>query len=322
MVERELAEDKQRELAEGTPREPAGEKAPHRAGAEAARPFRIRCADGRELAANWIPAAERRAVLVINAATGFPQTFYFRLANYAAGRGYDVLVYDYRGMGASAPADLARETCRMSDWGLLDMRAALSAASGRADGLPVATLGHSVGGQFLGLLTNYSLARAHVQVACSVGYWPWEHAPFRYLAWWFWRVHGPLMLAIKGYVPTGGGWSGLPLPRGVYEEWRRWCLRTDHFGPDLHTYLSDNVFASFSAPVLNIGFTDDPIATRRTVEALHGFYPKAGREVRWYSPADVGGGRIGHEGFFASRHRDSLWRPTLDWLDSKLGIRA
>ena len=61
----------------------------------------------------------------------------------------------------------------------------------------------------------------------------WEHAPFRYLAWWFWRVHGPLMLALKGYIPTGGGWAGLPLPRGVYEEWRRWCLRPDHFGPDL-----------------------------------------------------------------------------------------
>ena len=153
----------------------------------------------------------------------------------------------------------------MSDWGLFDMRTALAAVAERAAGLPVATLGHSVGGQFLGLLTNHSLARAHVQIATSVGYWPWEQAPFKYLAWWFWRVHGPLMLAIRGYVPTGGGWSGLPLPRGVFEEWRRWCLRPDHFGPDLHTYLTDNVFAEIRAPVLNVGFSDDPIATRRTV---------------------------------------------------------
>lgn len=285
-----------------------------------ARPSILRCADGRELAAHWIPAARRRAVLVINPATGFPQSFYFRLASYSAGRGYDTLVYDYRGMGASAPADIARETCRMSDWGLLDMRTALAAASAHAGELPVATLGHSVGGQFLGLLTNHELARAHVQIAVSVGYWPWEHAPFRYLAWWFWRVHGPLMLAIKGYVPSGGGWAGLPLPRGVYEEWRRWCLRPGHFGPDLSTYLADNVFARISAPVLNVGFTDDPIATRRTVDALNEFYPAVQRESRWYSPADAGGARIGHEGFFASRQRDTLWRPVMDWLDSKLGL--
>ncbi len=55
--------------------------APHRAGANAAQPFRLRCADGRELAANWIAAPAGRAVLVINPATGFPQTFYFRLAS-------------------------------------------------------------------------------------------------------------------------------------------------------------------------------------------------------------------------------------------------
>ena len=231
--------------------------------------------------------------------------------------GYDTLVYDYRGMGASAPADLATETCRMSDWGLLDMRAALSAAAAHAGGAPVATLGHSVGGQFLGLLTNHALAKVHVQVATSVGYWPWELAPFRYLAWWFWRVHGPLMLAIKGYVPTGGGWSGLPLPRGVFEEWRRWCLRPDHFGPDLHTCLRDNVFEEIRAPLLNVAFNDDPIATRRTVEALHRFFPNAAREQRWYSPADTGG-RIGHEGFFHSRHRETLWRPVIDWLDERL----
>jgi predicted alpha/beta hydrolase len=297
-------------------------RAPHRAGAAAAQPLRLRCSDGRELAAHWIASAARRAVLVINPATGFPQTFYVRLASYAAERGYDTLLYDYRGMGASAPAALATETCRMSDWGLFDMRTALDEASARAAGLPVFTLGHSVGGQFLGLLKNHHLARAHVQVAVSVGYWPWEKAPFKYLAWWFWRVHGPLMLALKGYIPTGGGWSGLPLPRGVYAEWRRWCLRPDHFGPDLHTYLSDNVFDEIRAPLLSVGFEDDPIATRRTVAALDRFYPNAQRESRWYSPADAGGERIGHEGFFASRHRETLWRPVFDWLDVRAGAGA
>lgn len=293
---------------------------PHRAGAAIAQSLRLRCSDGRELAAHWMPAAERRAVLVINPATGFPQTFYFRVAGYAAERGYDTLVYDYRGMGASAPARLADETCRMSDWGLLDMRTALDAAAQRAPGLPLATLGHSVGGQFLGLLTNHRLASVHVQIAVSVGYWRWEHAPFKYLAWWFWRVHGPLMLALRGHVPTGGGWSGLPLPPGVFEEWRRWCLRPGHFGPDLHTYLSDNVFDEIRAPVLNVGFTDDPIATRRTVAELEKFYPNVQRESRWYSPQEAGSERIGHEGFFASRHRETLWQPVFDWLDARLGL--
>ncbi|MEO8019152.1 MAG: alpha/beta fold hydrolase [Pseudomonadota bacterium] len=286
------------------------------------RPFKLRAPDGRELRAHWLIAAQRRGVMVLNGATGFPQSFYFKLSQYAATRGYDVLLYDYRGMGLSAPADLATETARMSDWGLLDMRAALDAAAERAQDQPVVTLGHSIGGQFLGLLTNHALARVHVQIATSVGYWRWENAPFRYLAWWFWRVHGPLMLALKGYVPTGGGWAGLPLPRGVYEEWRRWCLRREHFSPDLVTYLSDNCFAAIRAPVLTVGFTDDPIATRRTIEAINRFFPNVARESRWYTPADAGSPRIGHEGFFALRHRDTLWRPVIDWIDAKLGAAA
>ena len=195
--------------------------------------FALRCADGRELAAHWFAAARRAGVVMISAGTGFPQTFYFKLAAYFAERGFDALVYDFRGMGWSAPRELAAETCRMSDWGLHDMRAALDAAARRAQGAPVVTVGHSIGGQFVGLLKNHALATAHVQIATSIGYWRWEHAPFKYLAWWFWRVHGPLMLATKGYIPSGGGWAGLPLPRGVYEEWRRWCLRPGHFGPDL-----------------------------------------------------------------------------------------
>jgi predicted alpha/beta hydrolase len=285
-------------------------------------PFELRAPDGRELAAHWFAASQRRGVIVMNGATGFPQAFYFKLAQYAAERGYDVLLYDYRGMGFSAPQNLAAETTRMSDWGLLDMRAALDAGAERAQGRPVVTLGHSIGGQFLGLLRNHALARVHVQIATSIGYWRWEGAPFKYLAWWFWRVHGPLVLALKGYIPTGGGWAGLPLPRGVYEEWRRWCLRPDHFGPDLSTYLADNYFADIHAPVLSVGFTDDPIATRRTVEGINRFFPHVQRESRWYTPADAGSKRIGHEGFFASRHRDTLWRPVLDWIDGKLGAGA
>jgi len=285
-------------------------------------PFALRAPDGRELAAHWFSAAGRRAVMVINGATGFPQSFYFKLAQYAAERGYDVLLYDYRGMGLSIRGKPADDPARMSDWGLLDMRAALDAGAERAQGRPVVTLGHSIGGQFLGLLRNHALARAHVQIASSTGFWRWEHAPFRYLAWWFWRVQGPLMLALKGYIPTGGGWTGLPLPRGVFEEWRRWCLRPEHFGPDLAGYLADNCFAEIRAPLLSVGFTDDPIATPRTVGELNRFYPNVARESRWYSPADAGSRRIGHEGFFASRHRDTLWRPVLDWLDNALGVAA
>ena len=283
-------------------------------------PFDLRAPDGRELAAHWFAAPQRRGVIVMNGATGFPQTFYFKLAQYAAERGYDVLLYDYRGMGFSASGSPRRGKSAHERLGPArhargaGRRRGTRAGSARGD-----TRATASAASFSGCCAITRWHARHVQIATSVGYWRWEHAPFKYLAWWFWRVHGPLMLALKGYIPTGGGWAGLPLPRGVYEEWRRWCLRPDHFGPDLATYLADNYFADIRAPLLTVGFTDDPIATRRTVDELNKFFPNVARESRWYSPADAGSKRIGHEGFFASRHRDTLWRPVIDWIDAQTG---
>src|SRR5437016_4493911 len=125
--------------------------------------------------------------LAVNGATGFRREFYLKFAGYCARRGYHALVYDYRGIGASARRPLAAEEARMSDWGRLDMPAALATLAARFAPLPLATLGHSVGGQLLGCMPNHALARAHVMVATSTGYWRRQRAPFRYLALGFWK---------------------------------------------------------------------------------------------------------------------------------------
>ena len=99
----------------------------HREAAPAAapEPVTLTARDGRRLAALYLEAPAPRGALVVNGATGFPREFYLKFASYCAGRGYHAMVYDYRGMGASATLPLGREPARMSEWGLLDMPAAL-----------------------------------------------------------------------------------------------------------------------------------------------------------------------------------------------------
>ncbi len=278
--------------------------------------------DGRALAgllaqAPLTTAAPPRGALVVNAATGYPREFYLKFASHCAARGYQTLVYDYRGMGASAPAALETERARMSDWGLLDMPAALDFIAARYPGLPLFTLGHSVGGQLVGCMHNQARARAHVMIATSTGYWRRQRLPLRYVALFFWKVYGPLAIRRHGYVPKGIAWRGDSLPRDVFEQWRSWCLRPEHFAPDLDGEMQGSQFDAVRAPILSWGFTDDPIATPATVEALLKFYPRAPIERRWSAPRDVGARRIGHQGFFSERHRDSLWRGVLDWLDAR-----
>ncbi len=220
-------------------------------------------------------------------------------------------------MGASARQPLAEESARMSEWGLLDMPAALEWLERRFRGQPLVTVGHSVGGQLIGCMYNQAAARAHVLVATSIGYWRGQRVPFRYLALLFWKLYGPLELKARGYVPRDALWRGEPLPPGVFLEWRKWCLSPTHFAPDLVGDRELGPFAAVRAPLLALTFSDDPIATPWVAEALLSLYPHAAIERRPITPAQVHVRRIGHHGFFAEQHRETLWRATLDWIDAR-----
>ena len=287
------------------------------AGAAAPVAVSLRARDGRMLHGLLVAASVPRAALVVNAATGVGREFYLKFAAYAAQRGYHTLVYDYRGMGSSAITPLRKETAVMSDWGMLDMPAALDWLLARYPGLPCCTLGHSVGGQLIGCMDNANRARAHVMVAAATGYWRRESTPFRLLALTLWMVYGPLMLALKGYVPQGGVWTGRSLPPGVFRQWRKWCLTAAPF-PDLDERLRGSHFAAVRGPLLALSFTDDPIATPAAVRALLGSYRAAQVEQRWIRPEDAGVRSLGHRGFFAERHRESLWPGAFDWLDARI----
>lgn len=285
--------------------------------APAPQPAAIHARDGRALAGLWLEATAPRGAIVVNGATGFKREFYLKFAGYCAERGYHTLIYDYRGVGASALAPLAAEPARMSDWGRLDMPAALDWLGERSTPLPLFTIGHSVGGQLIGCMDNHGRARAHLMLATSTGYWRRQRVPFRYLALIFWHLYGPLALRRFGYVPRGVVWTGESLPRGVFLQWRKWCLDPAPFGPQLDADLRASTYGEVQGPLLAWGFSDDAIATPAAVEALLASYARAHIERRWTTPAEAGVRHIGHHGFFAERHRDSLWRGALDWIDAR-----
>jgi predicted alpha/beta hydrolase len=196
-------------------------------------PFTIRCPDGRELSAQWFAAPSRRAGLMVSSATGFPQTFYFKLAalrgraRYTTRWSTTIAAWARRRPRISPPKQTRTE--RLGPVRHAPPRSRPPRCARRDS--PVATFGHSIGGQFLGLLKNHALARAHVQIATSVGYWRWEHAHSSTSHGGSGGCMGLAMLALRDTSRLAVAGPDWPLPRGVYEEWRRWCLRPGHFGP-------------------------------------------------------------------------------------------
>ena len=264
------------------------------------------------------------AALVVNGGTGIPARFYGRFARRAAERGFATLTYDYRGVGGSAPDSLRGYDATYRDWGQLDVPGAIDWLTGRYPGLPLAAVGHSAGGQQLGLAPNVDRVRAAVFVTVSTGYWRGMPTRYRWLTLAIWKAYLPLASRLVGYAPARAiGW-GENLPAGVAREWGAWCLEPDYmaatfdgtgrrptpdgapFGP---TYFDRAAF-----PIRAYTFPDDPISTPANVPPMMALYDQATVEAVDTAPSELGVPEIGHLGFFRSDVGAPLWDGALDWL--------
>lgn len=270
-------------------------------------------ADGYPLSMRLISAEHPTIAVLMSSGTGFPKGFYERFARHLAGKGAVVLTYDFRGIAGSRPEDLAAMRMDYPDWGRLDMPAALDALIEATPGVPVVHVGHSVGGHFLGFMPNQDRIARHAFVSVGIGYWGQHHRSYNPLELLFWFGFGPWSLRRHGYVKGGGLWAGTDLPRGVFETWKRWCLKPAYFRDELAERLRPHHFEAVTAPIRSWIFTDDPIANPKTGPELLAVYPNAPSEIIVRTPADHGVRRIGHEGAFR-RGMEGLWDEMFDWL--------
>ncbi|MEM9555335.1 MAG: alpha/beta fold hydrolase [Acidobacteriota bacterium] len=271
----------------------------------------------------YVPEAPRAALLV-NSGTGIPRRFYGRFARAAADRGFAALTFDYRGIGGSAPASLRGYAARYRDWGQLDIPGAIDWLGARFDGLPLFALGHSTGGQQLGLASNVDRLRAAVFVAVSTGYWrgmPWAYGLFTLALWRAWL---PVASRVYGRAPLGKLRFGEDLPVGVVREWAAWCLEPQYmaayFDDGGHRRSPDGgafgptYFDRARFPIRAYYFTDDRISTPDNVPAMLSLYRDATVESLWIEPRQLGVGKVGHLGFFRSDIGAPLWDDAIEWL--------
>jgi predicted alpha/beta hydrolase len=269
--------------------------------------------DGYALAATtFAPASPAGTWVVLHSATAVPRSYYARFARFLAGRGFTVVTYDYRGIGGSRPRRLRGFEARMRDWAQQDAAGVIDWIDGRHAG-PLVAVGHSFGGQALGLLPRPERLKGALIVGSQSGYWRhwsgWRQAQIAVL----WYVLIPAISASFGYFPAAWLGMGRDMPAGVAQEWARWG-RLRGYVTDADGGALRRGYERVAFPIRSYSFTDDTFAPPRAVEALLGFYANARVERRALTPAAVGANAIGHWGFFRERFRDPLWIEAADWL--------
>lgn len=274
----------------------------------------LSAADGYRLGATRYPARHPvRGQLVVAGATGVTQRFYRRFAQHASARGFHTLTFDYRGVGASRTGGLKGFQGSFLDWGRLDLAAAVDAMAG--PGAPLFLVGHSFGGQALGLLPNHNLVAACYSFGCGAGWAGWmpplEALKVRLL----WRLVLPLLVAWKGYLPWSLLGMGEDLPLGVYRQWRRWCSFPHYFFDAPETAYLAEQYARVGTPIAAATALDDAWVTPRSRDAFMRAYRNAPCRL---IDIDAGRGRasIGHMGYFRPA-AEPLWDGVLAWFEEQ-----
>lgn len=269
--------------------------------------------DGHALAGTLFEATEPVGAVLLAGATGVPARYYRPFAQWlAAERNLTCLTFDFRGIAGSLHGPLSKSTARLQDWGQLDMPAALDALREHSVD-PLYLVGHSAGGQLMGLMPNVHRLKRIVQVAGSSGYFgnlsPRMHLTARVLM----QGYLPITTRVVGYGACKVlGW-GENLPTHVARQWTKWCASPGYVENAFGSTVDTHAYGEMSAPMLNLSFTDDTIATAANIEDLLRLFPSAPVERRRYAPEDVQGRAIGHIGFFRRANKD-LWPEVADFL--------
>jgi predicted alpha/beta hydrolase len=256
------------------------------------------------------PAKSNGRAVLVNGAVGIRQQYYAAFAAFLEERGFTVLTYDYRGIAASRHGDVRDLPARIRDWAQLDAAAALDELARAAPDAQLLAVGHSFGGNCLGLLPGNERLSGALFVGVQSGYWRHWHGLGRAGMWFLTHALLPGVSSLLGYVPAAIFGQGEDLPAGVAGEWAAWC-RDPRYAVGA---VGAQGYASFKAPIRSYWIADDGYAPRAATEAILREYASAPSEVITVDRAQYGGAKIGHFGFFRERFRGSLWRDAAEWL--------
>lgn len=246
--------------------------------------------------------------VVVAGATGVKRQFYAPLARFLVAQGLSVLTFDYRGIGGSAPERLKGFQARMEDWGTHDLDAALAWVVDVARPRRLLVVGHSVGGQLLGLAEHADLVDAAAFVGSQSGYWLHWPLGTRLGIGLLWFGLIPGLSPLLGKFPSSKLGLGEDLPRGVAEQWARWGRDPDYLLRG-DTVRRDQ-YANLRMPILMASIDGDFYAPHAAVDALASFY--AGAQVtRWRLPKTPS---TGH--FTVFKPGDAaVWGRLASWLE-------
>lgn len=274
----------------------------------------INCNDGTTLTGSiFHPAIELKGAVLIGPATGIKRQFYSSFAKFLCQQGFAVLTFDNRGIGQSLDGSIKQNKASIKCWGEQDMPAAFERLKTTFPNTQYHLVGHSAGGQLVGLMPNASELTSVFNVACSSGSLRNMKLPFLIQAHFFMNLFIPISNLIFGHTRSELVGMGEPLPKRVAQQWREWCNGSGYIKTAFGKAIKLHFYEDLTFPSMWVNAVDDPIAIDANVKEMISVFPNIKFETLTLDPKSYELKEIGHMKFFSQRSQ-CLWHHTTDWL--------
>ncbi|MCU4317678.1 alpha/beta fold hydrolase [Acinetobacter bereziniae] len=268
----------------------------------------ISCADSYSLSARFYPAKQstQHLPVLVCPATGITQGFYHHFIEWLTRQGLDVMVFDFRGIGDSLYGPLSQSKASIQDWGQLDIPAAIESLLNKTGKNQLTLIGHSAGGQLLGIVPNYKKVAQVISISGSTGHVKGLKGRTKRLAPVMFNLVFPISNRIKGYGATKMLGMGENLPQKVAQQWAEFCSRPGYVINAVGKTVFEDYHHENECPITSYWSSDDEIATSANVKDLLRLYPRATTDMIELSPQQHGHKVIGHMSMFKKSHQN-LW---------------
>ncbi len=275
--------------------------------------IKITCEDGVQLAATLYTPSELIGATMIAPATGIKRHFYNSFASFLSRNGYAVLTFDNRGIGESRGNSINGSHASLVNWGKLDMTAVFETLKNEFPKVSHHLIGHSAGGQLVGLMKNATDLKSIFNYACSSGSLKHTKYPFKIKSLFFLNFFIPINNLLFGQ--TNSQWVGMgePLPKLVASQWRSWCNSNGYVAEEFGKTINNHLYDKLTLPSLWVHAIDDEIANIENVKDMIRIFSQSKAKIKTLDPKEFGYKELGHMKFFSSK-RQKTWGITLDWL--------
>lgn len=252
--------------------------------------------------------ANSNIYLIINNGARVLQNKYNEFAKYISENNINVITYNYS--DTDVPKNkLKTSKTSIQQWASFDMKNIINSILDINNNAKIFVLGHSLGGQIIGLTENCKKLDGVILIAAQTGYWRFWSFPLNIVNCLTWYLYVPLLLKTYGFFPKGKGKSLSHMPKRAATDWMKWCRSPNYLFDNIS--LSEQYYNTIRCPLLSISFGDDIYATKQAVDWLTSKYKNVKLSRIHYVSKDF---KYGHSSAFEPSNFSTIGNDIINFI--------